>query len=341
VPRACRNACRAAVAVALVAALAFPAAASAAPPMMAAIGATPPQVQLPRDHFGHPRAGIEWWYFTALAKDAAGTPYTVFFTLFSSRGGLVADSQVVNLATGAVVGHTEDVALRKVSSSSLDARAGPARLRFLPRTNTWSFSVLTPAFAVSLTQRPLKPYALHGGGTGVIQQSVAGPSHYYSSTRMSARGTLRAGSTTVTLTGQSWFDHQWGNFVDDPRAFDWDWFSCRFLDGSELMLYRFRDAVTGLPIAGSASGTFVAKSGKATAVKDFAATAGARTLDAEGRSWPLDWTLEVPPLSLTESLAAIVPDQLVRNKVVPTFWEGASTATGTRAGTCFVELSYR
>ena len=58
---------------------------------------------------------------------------------------------------------------------------------------------------------------------------------------MRASGTLRVGGRTVAVTGESWFDHQWGDYAFDPRAFNWDWFSCRFDDGTELMGYQFRD----------------------------------------------------------------------------------------------------
>jgi predicted secreted hydrolase len=220
-------------------------------------------VTFPRDHFGHPAASIEWWYFTALAEDVSGTQYSVFFTLFSSRGGLIAVSQVANLATGAVVGHTEEVALGKVSTSSLAVGAGRSRLGYVRRTNSWSFSVDTPEFGVSLTQRPTKPYARHGG-TGVIQQGAAGPSRYYSATRMTATGMLRAGGRTLRLTGQSWLDHQWGNYRDDPRAFNWDWFSCRFDDGSELMLYQFRDRTTGRSMRSSTERSWRRTAGRPT-----------------------------------------------------------------------------
>src|SRR5262249_36304712 len=148
-----------------------------------AAGSKPP-VLFPRDHFGHPRAGIEWWYFSALVRDASGTPYSVFFTVFSSQGGLIAVSQVVNLASGALIGHNEDVGIGRPARSSLDLRAGGARLRYLAKANSWSFSVASPSFALSLRQHPLKPYTLHGS-KGLIRQSVAGTSHYYSSTRMS------------------------------------------------------------------------------------------------------------------------------------------------------------
>ena len=299
------------------------------------------QVRFPRDHFGHPQASIEWWYFTAIARDPGGTPYSVFFTLFSSKGGLVPVAQVTNLKTGAVVGHSEQLALGSVSPSSLDVGAGGTRLAYRPSSNVWSFSAGGPGFAVSLRQRPEKPYVLHGGGTGAIRQSAGGRAYYYSATRMAATGTLSTGGRTIRLTGESWLDHQWGSFRNDPRAFNWDWFSCRFGDGSELMLYQFRDRATGRPLAAFRNGTFVPKTGRPVGITAFEALPGRRTLDSAGRRWPLDWTLRVPSLGLTERLRSVLPDQLVRNTVVPTFWEGVADATGSRTGPCFVELSYR
>jgi CrtC N-terminal lipocalin domain len=143
------------------------------------------------------------WYFTALARDAADTPYSVFFTLFSSGGAIVPVAQVRNLETGALVGHSEQLAFARVSPSTLDVRLSHARLRYEPATNAWVFSASGSGFAVSIRQRPDKAYALHGEGTGLIQQSLAGIAHYYSATRMRAAGTLHDGGTKITLTGES------------------------------------------------------------------------------------------------------------------------------------------
>ena len=188
---------------------------------------------------------------------------------------------------------------------------------------------------------PEKPYVLHGGGTGLIRQSLGGTSAYYSATRMAARGTIRRAGETVRISGTAWLDHQWGDFVDDRRAFNWDWFSCRFDDRTELMLYQFRNRVTGRPLAAFRDGTFVLGDGSSRRVTAFTATPGRRVLEAAGRRWPLDWTLRVPSERLTLRLRSIVPDQLVRGKTLPTFWEGATAATGAKAGVCFVEESYR
>lgn len=300
-----------------------------------------PQVRFPRDHFGHPGASIEWWYFTALVRDPAGVRYSVFFTLFSSQGALVPVAEVRDLETGKLVGHSERLAAGRVGVSALEESLAGSRLRYRSASNTWRFSVSGPGLQVSLSQRPEKPYALHGDGTGVIRQSLAGVSHYYSATRMRASGTLRVGGKTVAIRGESWFDHQWGDYRNDPRAFNWDWFSCRFDDRTELMLYQFLDRKTGRPLAGFANGTFVRPDGRTVAIHGFEASHGSRALTAAGHSWPLDWQLRIPAPKLSESVRALLPDQLVRNTIVPTFWEGVARATGTRAGLCFVELSYR
>ncbi len=310
------------------------------PASLAAVAvAATPRVELPRDHAGHPRAGIEWWYVTGDVRGADGARYSVFFTLFSGQGFVVPVSQVVNLDTGALVGKTEVLAQRRPGARVLDVRAPGHRLLFRPRSDTWRFVASTPGFALDLTVKPTKPYVLHGGGTGVIQQSAAGPSAYYSATRAGATGTIGAAVTRVRFTGEAWLDHQWGDFAADSRALNWDWFSCRFADRTELMLYRFRTGA-GQPLARYRSGTFVARDGRGRLVRDFSIAAGERVLEDAGRRWPLDWRLRVPSQGLTLSLRSLVDDQLVRGRLLPTFWEGAAEATGSKRGVCFVEQSY-
>jgi predicted secreted hydrolase len=306
----------------------------------AAGGESGRRVRLPRDHYGH-TASIEWWYVTGLVHGADGRRYTVFFTLFKRGGFVLPVSQVVDLGSGALVGHTESVAAAKVGSSRLDVAIPGAALRFDPLSNTWRLAASRGRYGLDLTAVPEKPYVPHGGGTGVIRQSVGGTSAYYSATKMAAHGTIRRAGKPVPFTGTAWLDHQWGNFADDRRAFNWDWFSCRFDDRTELMLYRFRDRVTGRPLGAYADGTLVLASGAGRRVRLFTAMPGRRTFHAAGRRWPLDWTLAVPAEHLTLRLRSIVSNQLVRGTVLPTFWEGAAIATGTKAGVCFVEQSYQ
>jgi predicted secreted hydrolase len=272
-------------------------------------------IQFPRDHLGH-SAGIEWWYFTGVVNGSDGHRYSIFFTIFKHLGFVVPVSQVVNLDNGRIVQHTERFAPGVVLPFT--TRFGS--LRYDPARNDW----VAGAGMLRFTAHPLKPYVLHGGGSGVIRQGSS-TSHYYSATRMTVHGSFGS----VGFSGNAWFDHQWGDFQSTAGALHWDWFACRFGDDTELMLYRFR--------GGQENGTAVDRSGHGAAVGAFEAVPGTRVLDAEGRTWPLDWTLRVPGRHLIEHLKAIVPNQLFRALIVPTFWEGVATATGTKNGSCFVE----
>lgn len=304
---------------------------------VAAGAAARPKVQLPRDHYGH-ASGIEWWYFTGLLKGSDGKRYSVFYTVFKSQGLVLPASQVVDIEGGALIGQTEVVGpARGVTQGKLEVRLPEARLRYA--NGVWTFGATKAGYGLDVSAVPRRPYVLHGTN-GYIQQSSAGLSGYYSNTRMAATGTLTTVTGQVKLSGQMWLDHQWGDFENSREALSWDWFSCRFDDRTEVMLYRFR-GLDGTPLTRFRNGTFVRANGTAVSLTEFDATAGPRAFEDVGRRWPLDWRLTVPAQRIDVQLTSPVEDQLVRGTLLPTFYEGVALATGSHTGTCFVEQSYR
>src|SRR5581483_2703497 len=67
-------------------------------------------------------------------------------------------AQVVDLETGAVVGHSDALAPGTPGSSAVDLNASGSRLAYEPATKTWTFAVSRPGRHVSLRQQPEKPY---------------------------------------------------------------------------------------------------------------------------------------------------------------------------------------
>jgi len=175
---------------------------------------------------------------------------------------------------------------------------------------------------------------------GYIQQSSGGPSAYYSATRMTAAGTLRGGGRTVAVRGDGWMDRQWGNWQTERAPFNYDWFSCRFDDRTELMLYRFKDP-EGRALTRYESGTYVRPDGSHVLVRGLvpfrADPSGAL---AAGR-YPQRWRLRVPIVGVDVALRSFSANQVVRNRLAPTFWEGAFSTRGTKSGYCFVEQTSR
>ena len=64
---------------------------------------------------------------------------------------------------------------------------------------------------------------------------------------MDATGTLTLGDEVIPVTGDAWFDHQWGDFIA-VGAGGWDWFAVNLADGTDITLSLVRDADGGYPL---------------------------------------------------------------------------------------------
>src|SRR5206468_4806342 len=88
-------------------------------------------------------------------------------------------------------------------------------------------------FALDLQLQTDRQPVLHDR-IGFIDFGPAGGSYYYSRSRMAATGSLQLDSGTFHVTGEAWFDHQWGDFISVGGG--WDWFAVNLADGSDLTL---------------------------------------------------------------------------------------------------------
>ena len=52
---------------------------------------------------------------------------------------------------------------------------------------------------------------------------------------------------TLTVDGEAWFDHQWGDFISVGGG-GWDWFAVNLADGTDLTLSLVRDADGTYPL---------------------------------------------------------------------------------------------
>ena len=90
---------------------------------------------------------------------------------------------------------------------------------------------------------------------------------YYSYTNLLTEGTLvikdkSNTSRTIEVVGKSWMDRQWGPFRLLDRRSHWEWFSLRFFDDEEIMLFSF-------PMQPYGDGTYVDKKAQTTRLQDF------------------------------------------------------------------------
>ena len=146
---------------------------------------------------------------------------------------------------------------------------------------------------------------------------------------MPTAGTLTLNGETAPVTGKSWFDRQGGPYRLMNRKTHWEWFSLRFYDDEEMMLFSF-------PQNGYRDGTYIRRSGASARLTDYSITPTA-FITVEGNRYSAGWTLSVPGLK-EESyvITPLLPAQ--RNLGYLEQLAGVFNSAGERVGMCFVEL---
>ena len=203
--------------------------------------------------------------------------------------------------------------------------------------------------ALQLTEPPAPATPVLHDNDGWIDFEDAGGSYYYSRTRMPTRGVVTVGGEQLAVTGSSWFDHQWGDFIAIGGG-GWDWFALNLNDSSgrpiDLMLSFVRAADGSYPLI---YGTWVAATGSVERIpaSDIRLTAiGSWLSPTTGATWPSGWELQIPSKSL---VVAITPEVLnqeldTRSTTGVIYWEGANRVSGTLngqpiKGAAYVELT--
>jgi RND superfamily putative drug exporter len=339
-----------------------PPAASAAPRP-----ADPIPITLPGEDAPHDRL-TEWWYYTGHLRDDAGGRYGFEFVIFRAERGGLPVSWASHLA---ITDETHDefrFAQRTEIGPQVDrSTAGHFTLGFAPTAGAsdalaWAMdggggldaiSALAPADAASpstgllgidLQLREAKPAAFHDDD-GWIDFGPAGGSYYYSRTAMTAKGDLVVDGKTIHVTGEAWFDHQWGDFIAVGGG-GWDWFAVNLSDGTDLMLSLVRNADGSYPLV---YGTIVDKAGVTRRLARDAFEVKVTdhwTSPATGATYPAGWRVTIPGEDLTIDLRPTVADQELdtRASTGVVYWEGSQVVSATRGttrlgGEGYVELT--
>ena len=304
-----------------------------------------PPIAFPQDEAPH-RNLTEWWYYTGHfhGTDAQGKQHeygfelTVFQTLRGQVSPYYAAHYAISDITRGEFHYDQRVALGSLaalpqpgSTDGFDLGVQDWRVKGLNGADSLSAAMSDYAIALNLKDELPHP-ALHGG-KGIITLGQAGYSYYYSRPLMSLSGVIQDHGAQIQVTGQAWFDHQWGNFIS-LAGFGWDWFSIQLDDHSELMLYRLRGRVSE---RNWLSGTFVPAAGAPVTLReeDFEIRETARwTSAATGITYPAAWSIAVSRLGLRLDLRPTVPDQELdaRASTGVIYWEGSVSVDGQRGG---------
>jgi predicted secreted hydrolase len=309
--------------------------------------------EFPRDHRAHRDFKTEWWYFTGQLRDARGHRFGYQLTFFrqgvrppAARGGttsrfIVDDVKFAHFAVTDVDGrkfrHWQKLSRGAFGEAGFDDGARLAWIEdwelALTADGGFNLRAADGGVQLSLNLTSTKLWAIHGENG--VSQKAEGPgraSHYYSGTRLAARGTLTIEGRSAEVTGESWFDHEWATNQLTLEQAGWDWFSVQFDDGTELMLYQMRTRSGGADP--QSSGTFVARDGTTRHLRreDYQLTPTQHwTSRATGARYPIAWRLAVPALDLAAAIETPVREQELAIEPV-TYWEGTIDIRGMRGG---------
>ncbi|MDL2343221.1 lipocalin family protein [Deinococcus sp. MIMF12] len=284
----------------------------------------PARLPAPAD-LGAKNAATEWWYVSGHLPESGlafhWAQFKVNYRGIPYHAGHVA---VTDLRTGQLNFYENGAQQTRFGFPPLRVEQGEWRLR-----QEGAVYILR-AGPLNLTLTPRKGPVVHPPGYSGTPE--VGRLYYQSLTRLDVAGTVlvpgsAGGSEARAATGQVWLDHQWGDQQPGAQA-RWDWFGLHLSDGSDLMLYRVRNAA-GQVVQVAASRVDAA--GVAREVPGITMTPGRTWRSPSGRDYVLTWQVTAPDLTLSLEPIRDAQELLSRTTSVA-YWEGPVRGTGTLAG---------
>ncbi|WP_375540006.1 lipocalin-like domain-containing protein [Rugamonas brunnea] len=348
------------LALGLAATLCAPAmAAPPQPPQYTAVTPLAAPLPFPASFGAHPDYKTEWWYVTGWLTGPDGKPlgYQVTFfrsatphdranpSRFAPKQMIIGHAALSDPANGRLLhdqrSAREGFGLAYAKVGDTDVKLDAWRM-VRDADGSYRISVDTASFALALRLAPTQPLLLQGdAGYSRKGPQPAQASYYYSAPQLATSGTVTRQGKVQTVSGRSWFDHEWSSQVLDPAATGWDWVGANLDDGGALMAFQIRSATGGKLWAHA---TWRDASGKIT---QYSPDQVSFTPQRRWRSPRTNAEYPVATLLTTGRTAwRIVPlqdDQELdsRRSTGAVYWEGAVTISrdGVPAGRAYLELT--
>lgn len=317
----------------------------------------------PRDHGAHPNFKTEWWYFTGNLMDARLHRFGYQLTIFrqgiqftpaqtQSRWG-VRDFYFGHFTISDLTAEKFHVAERvtrgalgeaKAATDHMDVVLGPWSILQKDGSEDYRLTAHEPGMAIDFEVHPLKPLILEGvNGLSRKAEGVGDASYYYSYPRLATTGQLRVGKTTYTVSGVSWFDHEFSTSLLGKDQVGWDWFCIQLDNHEEIMLYAMRDKSGVMdPVS---EGTWVKVDGTSERLPP-----GSFSLEklatwrspCSGATYPARWHILIPSHHADLTVSPAMADQELHLTKMGAldYWEGACTTQGTVEGAAVSGVGY-
>ncbi|GJQ59996.1 MAG: hypothetical protein D8M57_17280 [Candidatus Scalindua sp. AMX11] len=176
---------------------------------------------------------------------------------------------------------------------------------------------------------------------GILDMADGGDSYYYTFPHLKTGGTITVGDETFKIaSGDSWMDHQWGDF--DVKDYGWEWFSIRLENGiyANIFIQVDKDknevkkvANFVLPdrpepeVIGKDDFSVTAREDLWTYDKEALSDYSGINAGYEGMTYPQEFTLDFPSIGLCATIKSEFPHQFGF-----WYWEGFGKVEATLNG---------
>ncbi len=241
----------------------------------------------------------EWWYATGYLNDNDGKMYGFQYTLarvkiFGIRFHMLLTS-VTDFQTAKHYYGQRMVLFGKnvVTTEKTTALGDKAIIKFSPNPfnskGHMELSMRANEYDLNITMDATKAPVWHCEDGKLIMGVLDDPkqtTYYYSYTNLATKGTLMLNGKKLDVTGKSWFDKQGGTYSLTKREVNWEWFSFRFFDNEEIMLFSF-------PQDNYSDGTYIHRDGKYERLNKYEITPMGFT-QASGYKFSNGWKVKIP-----------------------------------------------
>lgn len=285
------------------------------------------------DEFLCHKHGPEWWYATGYMTDETGKLFTYQFTLAKIRiYGIkfnILMTAVTDFETG--IHHYGQKAIffekNVIITPNRVGVDGTAEMTF--SKNKIDLNMVEKDYSLTLDMDAVKSPVWHCDN-GKLQMGIEDQwTYYWSYTNLAVSGTLILNGKEYKVSGKGWFDRQGGPYNPlDPRT-SWEWFSLRFFDNEEIMLFSF-------PQDNYRDGTLIDKSGTPHRLNDYEITPQGWT-ETGGYKFSFGWKVVMKGTKDQEyTIVPIIDGQL--NLFYYEMLADIKDKNGITVGYCVVEL---
>lgn len=302
-------------------------------------------VELPADDAFLPAEQVQWWYWTGHLQTEDGRQFGFEVVFFAFDSFLIMRDQLVQAAITDVQGErfefkefVEFHLPKRIKDGFNLASGSDNKVTAVGGGGNDRLHAEVGDYVLDLELKATEPAALHYGGDAHPYR-FGGYTYYYSRPKMETSGTLRIGGETFKVSGNSWFDRQYGELYQAIQQ-GWQWFAIELDDDRQIMLFDFKGNDADVEKSGSITDAL----GRTVtlAAHEFEVTVlGEWTSPHTGCTYPSGWEVDVRGEKFT--VQPLLKDQELRGKhgfwVGPVYWEGACSVSGNTAGKAYVELN--